>query len=96
VYTVHQKLISEESKAMELEGNICTLEREKQSLKKHAAKLQDKVIFWFSFCSAFHHTLPSGRQCDFVFVQNLQLKLECVGDVFAGSVGDRLLAWTWR
>ena len=35
--------MEEESKSIELEGSIRTLEREKESLKKHAAKLQQKV-----------------------------------------------------
>jgi hypothetical protein len=35
--------MDEESKSIELEGSIRTLEREKASLKKHAAKLQEKV-----------------------------------------------------
>ena len=35
--------MDEESKSLELEGSIRTLEREQSSLKKHAAKLQAKV-----------------------------------------------------
>lgn len=42
--TARQKLMAEEVKALELDNMIRKLEKEKQSIKKHADHLHQKVI----------------------------------------------------